>query len=65
MLYVTTMNSYFLYFGLFIHVPSRIAWYVCSMYLGPKGDFFFRLVIFSPSFCAVCVTLLHVPLMWM
>jgi len=26
--------------GRFIHVRSKISWYVCSMYLGTKGDFF-------------------------
>ena len=26
--------------GRFIHVRSQISWYVCSMYLGTKGDVF-------------------------
>ncbi len=33
-------NHIFAKKGRFIHVRSQISWYVCSMYLGTKGDFF-------------------------
>jgi hypothetical protein len=39
--YVPVLKLYFCYFGKFNHVPSQIAWYICSMYLGPEGGFFF------------------------
>ena len=35
--------------GRFIHVRSQISWYVCSMYLGTKGDFF----SYTCTFCAL------------
>ncbi len=45
--------------GLFSHVPSRIPWYVCCMYLGTKGIFFLDLCFFYlPPCCFVC----HFPL---
>jgi hypothetical protein len=34
--------------GRFIHVRSQISWYVCSMHLGTKGDFF----SYTCTFCA-------------
>ncbi len=35
--------------GQCIHVRSQISWYVCSMYLGTKGDFF----SYTCTFCAL------------
>ena len=46
--------------GRFIHVRSQISWYVCSMYLGTKGDFF----SYTCTFCALlprCCALLCFP----
>jgi hypothetical protein len=46
--------------GRFIHVRSQILWYVCSMYLGTKGDFF----SYTCTFCALlprCCALLCFP----
>jgi hypothetical protein len=46
---VTLLKSYILAKkGRFIHVRSQISCYVCSMYLGTKGDFF----SYTCTFCA-------------
>jgi hypothetical protein len=48
--YVTLLKSYIrAKKGRFIHVRSQISWYVCSMYLGTKGDFF----SYTCTFCAL------------
>ena len=41
----------------FIHVRSQISWYVCSMYLGAKGNFFFIYTTLCALLPRCCVLL--------